>query len=410
MINRTNAEPVITGVGIVTSIGQGKEEFSASMFKGESAFGIMQRPGRQRDTQFLGAEMPPVRFAERIFSHLLRTASLPCEAALAALCEAWEEADLDGVDPYRIGLIIGGSNVQQREAMNQFERYRERLHLLRPSYGLSFMDSDLCGYCTEQFAIKGFAHTIGGASASGQLAVIKAAEALASGQVDVCIALGALTDLSYMECQALRFMGAMGSDVFLESPELACRPFDARRDGFIYGEACGAIVMERAGAAEKRKVAPYARVAGWGVTMDGNRNPNPTYEGELYALRTALEHAGVDPGKIDYVNPHGTGSLIGDEIELRAIRDGGLAQASINATKSLVGHSLSAAGVVEIIATLLQMRESRLHPTLNLDQPIDDRFHWIKQETVEKSIRYAVKLSMGFGGINTAVCLENLGQ
>lgn len=408
MINRTNTESVITGIGIVSAIGQGKEEFCTSLFNGESAFGIMQRPGRQRNTQFLGAEMAPIKFTERISSSLLRTATLSCEAALAALSEAWEEANLDEVEPQRIGLIIGGSNIQQRDLINQFDKYSERLHLLRPSYGLSFMDSDLCGYCTEQFAIKGFAHTVGGASASGQLAVIKAAEAVASGQVDVCIALGALMDISYMECQALRFMGAMGSDVFSENPKLACRPFDTRRDGFIYGEACGAIVIERPRTAEDRGVLPYARVAGWGVTMDGNRNPNPTYEGELYAVRAALEHAGVAPDKVDYVNPHGTGSLIGDEIELQVIRDCGLAKASINATKSLVGHSLSAAGVVEIISTLLQMRESRLHPTLNLDQPIDKNFHWIKQEAIEQPIRYALKLSMGFGGINTAVCLENL--
>src|SRR5262249_35323148 len=157
---------------------------------------------------------------------------------------AWNEARLADVDPRRIGLIVGGSNVQQRELTQLYEAHRESSAFLRPTYALSFMDSDLCGFCTAHFGIRGLAHTVGGASASGQLAIIEAAKAVLTNQVDVCIAVGALMDLSHWECRGLRAIGAMGSDRYADAPALACRPFDRDRDGFIFGESCGAVVIE----------------------------------------------------------------------------------------------------------------------------------------------------------------------
>jgi malonyl-ACP decarboxylase len=225
--------------------------------------------------------------------------------------------------------------------------------------------------------------------------------------VDVCIAVGALMDLSHWECRGLRAIGAMGSDRYADAPELACRPFDRDHDGFIFGESCGAVVIESLESSERRAMKPYAALRGWGVAMDGNRNSDPSLEGEMQAIRTALEASGWAPAQIDYVNPHGTGSMVGDETELKALRASGLDGFFLNATKSLIGHGLSAAGAVEIIATLLQMQSGRLHPTRNLENPIDPAFHWVKNESVDHQIGNALTLSMGFGGINTAMCWEN---
>ena len=409
MCSMKNPEPseiVITGVGVTSAIGQGRDAFVSSLMEGRHAFGVMQRPGRQNGTSFIGAEMQSLVFPDTFSKRLLRTASLSGKAALVTLQEAWDDAALNGIEPDRVGLVIGGSNVQQREQIQAHQSYENRVPYLSPTYGLSFMDSDLCGYCTEQFPIRGFAHTVGGASASGQLAVIQAAQAVLSGQADICIAMGALMDLSYWECQALRALGAMGSDRYGDAPELACRPFDLDRDGFIYGEACGAVVIETSSSAQRRGAKPYATVAGWAVGMDGNRNPNPSCEGETRVISQALEQAGLTPDAIDYINPHGTGSVIGDETELSALRDCGLSHAYINATKSITGHGLTAAGTVEIIATLLQMKESRLHPTRNLELPVDASFRWVWGNPVPHVIRNALNLSLGFGGINTAVCLR----
>jgi malonyl-ACP decarboxylase len=404
---------VVTGLGVISALGQGKEAFIAALLNGESRFEVMKRPGRQyrtesAATEFIGAEIASFAMPEKVPGGTRRTASLTGQVALATLDEAWNDAALADVDPTRIGLIVGGSNLQQRELSQIHEAYREKPQFLRPAYALSFMDTDVCGLCTETFGIEGLAYTLGGASASGQLAVLQAVRAVESGQVDVCIALGALMDLSFWECQGFRSLGAMGSSTFASDPARACRPFDRRRDGFIFGEACGALVIERAGTIRREGVNAYARITGWGVRMDGNRNANPSLSGEVSVIRQALNKAGLDAADIDYINAHGTGSGLGDETELQAIAHCGLRHAYINGTKSLTGHGLSSAGAVELVATVLQMRAGRLHPTRNLDDPIDDGYNWVRHECVQHTIERSLKMSMGFGGVNSALCLERI--
>jgi malonyl-ACP decarboxylase len=413
-----NPDVQVTGVGITSALGQGRTPFAEALFAGRHNFGVLARPGRQfsssslaslreeeAGTPFVGAEIDGPSMPPEIPESALRTASFPTRVALATLQEAWLDADLDDADPTAIGLFVGGSNFQQRDLVKTYESYQERAAFLRPTYGMSFLDTDVCGLCTELFGIKGFACTVGGASASGQLAVIQAVRAVRSGEMEIGIALGAMMDLSYWELHALRALGAMGSARFANRPELAARPFDRDRDGFIYGEACGAIVVERKDRIRTGKRPRYACIGGYGVVMDGNRNPNPSLEGEVSAIEKALELAGLPAGEIDYVNPHGTGSFVGDQVELDALMRCGLNRAHINATKSLTGHSISAAGVVEIVATIIQMEEQRLHPNRNLDNPIASDYNWVPAHSISHEIINALSLSFGFGGINTAICL-----
>ena len=411
---------VISGVAVTSAIGQGKTEFLSALLAARHRFDTMRRPGRQPPVRadaeaavqspqppgFLGAEIASLSTPPSVPASLLRTASFSGQVAVATLHEAWVDAALDDVEPARIGLIVGGSNVQQRDLVQAHDAYRGREQFLRPTYGMSFMDSDLCGLCTQAFGIRGFAYTVGGASASGQVAVIEAIHALQSGRVDVCIAMGALMDLSYWECRGLRSLGAMGSDRYAHEPASACRPFDRDRDGFIFGEACGALVIEKLRTASRTGRRPYARVAGWAMGVDANRNPNPSVEGEVAVIKAALERANVAPADIDYINPHGTGSAIGDITELESIRQCGLGHARINATKSIVGHGLSAAGAVETVAVVLQMQAGRLHPTRNLDNPLDASLDWVGTGAAAHTMENALNLSMGFGGVNTAVCLQ----
>lgn len=402
---------LITGLGVTTAVGQGVDAVTAGLLGGKHNFGVMQRPGRQAPTSpegeattaFLGAEISDLQLPTIVPRSLTRTASFTAQVALTTLAEAWQDAGLDDVDPTRIGLIVGGSNVQQRELELIHQKYAGKAQFLRPTYAMSFMDSDIGGMCTELFGIKGLAMTVGGASASGQVAILQAANAIKSGQVDVCIALGALMDLSHWECQGFRSLGAMGSHRYAESPELACRPFDTDRDGFIFGEACGAIVLEKE---PRSTTTPYAKLAGWGMSMDANRNPDPSLAGEKDVIAKALAMADLRAGDIDYVNPHGTGSHIGDETELAAIAQSGLSHAYLNATKSIFGHGLTAAGAVEFAATLLQMRAGKLHPTRNLVQPMLTDYNWVQHDAVTHSIQNALTMSMGFGGVNTALCVS----
>lgn len=407
------ASLAITGVGITSAIGQGRRAFADALLAGEHRFAVMRRPGRQASdphggdaTAFVGAEIGRLALPETLQASKLRNASWTAQVALATLQEAWDDAGLCDLDPTRIGLIVGGSNVQQREIAETILKYREKVEFIRPTHAMSFMDTDLCGLCSETFGIRGLAISVGGASASGQLAVIQAAEAVRSGRLDACIALGALMDLSAFECQAFRSLGAMGSDRFGATPPLACRPFDADHDGFIYGESCAAVVLRRDDGTLPAAAKRYATLEGWALAWDGNRNPNPSLDGEVTVIRGALAMAGLTAKDIDYVNPHGTGSAVGDETELAALRACGLAHARINTTKSLVGHGLSAAGIVELVAVLLQMEAGHLHPSRNLERPIDPGFGWVGTEAVEHRIARALNMSMGFGGINTAVCVQ----
>ncbi|WP_405180883.1 hypothetical protein OG225_06725 [Nocardia sp. NBC_01377] len=413
MPNHTSSsgDIVITGVGVTSAIGQGTTDFTTALLNGDHAFSVMRRPGRQVPTgkghpatPFLGAELAEVAMPPTVRRGVLRAASLSSRVALTTLDEAWHDARLSEVAPDRIGLVVGGSNLQQRELTQLHARYADTPEFLSPTYGMTFMDTDLCGFCTQLYPIRGFAYTLGGASGSGLLAALQAIRAVQSGLVDACVAVGALCDISYWECLAFRAMGAMGSDRYADDASSACRPFDRHRDGFVYGEACGAIVVERD--RTRHHHAPYARFLGAGTAVDGNRNPNPSLEGEISVIQAALREAKLNADEIDYVNPHGTGSVIGDEIELQALQHCGLASARINATKSITGHGLTAAGMVEVIATVLQMRERRLHPTRNLSEPIDTSFNWVEKAAVSDPIDTAVSLSIGFGGTSSAICLR----
>jgi malonyl-ACP decarboxylase len=399
------SELVITGVGITTPLGQGRADVQQALLQGRTAFRVMQRPGRQKGgSRFLGAEIEALRLPIDVPEKLQRSISWSTQVALATAAEAFGDAQLEAVDPRRIGLVVGGSNLQQRDLMLTQEAYRERLEFLRPTYGQMFMDTDIAAVCAESLGIQGFAYSAGGASASGHLAIVQALHAVQAGRADACVAIGALMDLSCFECQGFRALGAMGSDRFADDPDAACRPFDRLHDGFIYGENCGAVVIQRATQARSK---PYAWVRGWSYQADAHRNPDPSLAAEMRAIDTAVEMSGIAASDFDYLNPHGTGSVLGDDIELQALKNCGLSGARINATKSLLGHGLSAAGTVEVIATLLQMQAGKLHPTANLREPIDPSFSWVRDEACQHEMRNALNTSFGFGGINSAICLSN---
>ena len=387
---------VVTGIGVASGLGHGKDAFRAGLFEGRRVFAPLVRPGRQRGDDsppFFGVEMPdpPSILPPRVE----RTAGLSGRAAVAVLDEAWREAGLDRVAPERIGLIVGGTNLMAREQFLSLRDYAARLDFLPPRHGHVFLDTDICGLCASQFPIRGFAHTIGAASASGAAAIVAAVEAVRSGRVDACIALGALQDVSALDLQGFRALGALGAGP-------VCRPMDGGHDGFLYGEACAALVVTRP---EHAGDTAYGRVLGTGFCTDGSRGPEPNSNGQVRAAQDALAAAGLAAADIDYVNGHATGTPSGDDAELETLRRLGLGHARVNATKSIIGHGLSAAGAVEAAAVLIQMREGLLHPTLHLEAPLDEGFGWVRGAVQEHRVRHALKLSFGLGGSNVALVL-----
>lgn len=410
----TSSHPVsleITGMGIVTSIGQGVAAFGDALFSGKTQFDYLKRPGRQGSKPFIGAELPDIAVRSLLPEHssLLRSATWSSQIATLAVSEAWNDAKLTAskVNPERIGLVVGGSNFQQGHQQQTWQRYQSRPEFLRPTYGLTVWDTDTVGLLSQCFGICGEGYSVGGASASGSVAIIHAARQILMGVTDISIAVGALFDISAWECQGLINLGAMGSERFADSPHSACRPFDRDRDGFIYGEGCGVLILEKTDCARQRGVSSHGKLIGWGFALDGNRSPEPSEKGEARAVNAALAMAHIKPEQINYVNTHGTSSPLGDKTEVAALKSVGLAHCLINATKSLTGHCLSAAGVVEAIATLLQIKAQRCHPTHNLINPIDSTLHWVKETAISAEINYAISNSFAFGGINTAILIAN---
>lgn len=400
----------ITGMGIVTAIGQEVAPFREALLSGKTQFCHLKKTGRENSQPFIGAELPDIDVKSKVpqYSRLLRSVTWSSHVGLLAVAEAWEDAKLtySQVNPERIGLVIGGSNLQQRYQQQTWQRYQSRSEFIRPTYGLTVWDTDILGLLSQCFQIRGEGYSVGGASASGAVAIIHAARQILMGVSDISIVVGSLFDISAYECQGLLNLGAMGSERFVDRPDLACRPFDRDHDGFIYGEGCGVLVLERTNHAQKRGVVSQGKLIGWGLNLDGNRSSDPSQKGEERAMNAALTMADIKPEQVDYVNTHGTSSPLGDQVEVAALKSVRLNHCLLNSTKSLTGHCLTAAGVVEAIATLLQMNYNFCHPTHNLVNPIDNTLNWVKGTALQAEIKYAISNSFAFGGINTAILIK----
>ncbi len=409
---------VVAGMGVITAIGDNISSFKESLKAGKSRFGYLEFQCNDSEKKYICSRIEGFSYQDRIkkedeteitkFCKKLRNASYSSQLSLITALEAWKDAKLDDKEiDNKTSLIVAGSNFHQLETRQMQEKYRDKVNLIRPAYGLTFLDTDVVGVLSEAFKIRGEGYTLGGASASGNVGIIHGARQIKNQDADRVVVVGAMMHLSEFELQGLINLGAMGGASYFDQPDKACRPFDKKHEGFIYGEGCGCIILETRGSARKRGANIYGSIEGYGLCLDANRNPNPSMIGEATAMKKAVQMAGLNADQIDYINSHGTASVIGDETEIEAIKKTGLSNAVINATKSLTGHTLSAAGVIECIASLIQMNEGFYHPTCNLDNPIDADLNWVDNNLKIKKAEYALSNSFGFGGINSAIVIRS---
>jgi len=399
-------EVIVSGIGIVSPVGCGASNFLDGLLTSRANFAVMSRPGRQCESSFVGAQIDDsLAFADAPSERLRQT--LAARAAVTAASQAIAQACLDESDLAHTALYLGGGNLQQRELVLMHEKHRASPTYVSPVYGLNFQDTDVAAYCAQALGTRAGMMVLHAASASGLVALVEAAQAIAEGRFQRCLVIGGLQDISHWEAQALTNMGAMAALAADQEPMALNRPFDRNRRGFVYGEGCAALMLERADSCN-RDVEPIARLAGWAILNDGSRSPAASTAAEVAVIERALAVAGLQAAQIDYVNPHGSGSLQGDEVELSALRKAGLNGAYLNSTKSITGHTLTACGAVETVATVLQMRASRLHASRNLSTPLATDFNWVGQQPVQARIQNALKLSYGFGGINAALCLTSV--
>lgn len=414
---------VVTGMGIISSIGNDLVEFKKSLKSGHCGIDFIEFLPSSSFPVKIGAQIKGFSFLSTIDKYLqysevrvdkakkiARRYSYPIQASAISAIEAWIMARLDKLEfpRERIGVVIAGSNITLKLKYDMDQKFVESPEYVLPSYALNFMDTDLVGILSEIFEIQGEGFSVGGASASGNVGIIKASQLIRHGIVDACLVVGALADLSPTELQGFHNLGALGGKTFSCSPQKACRPFDSLHEGFIYGQASGSLVLESLEFAEKHGGKILAEILGESLILDGNRLSNPNENGEAKAMESALRCAGIQFCEVDYINAHGTSTPLGDITEINAISrvfKKHFTDIWINSTKGLTGHCLYSAGIVEAIATIIQMNEGFLHPNLNLIDPINKEGRFVGQTAQNDNINVAMSNSFGFGGINTSIVL-----
>ncbi|WP_042214187.1 beta-ketoacyl synthase N-terminal-like domain-containing protein [Paenibacillus borealis] len=411
----------VTGMGILSPAASGVEAFGRTLKDGRSGVGYLQGltyPGGQ---PLIGAELSGEGLQEsfrryegelsRNAGRLFRISGKSIQASALAGAEAWQQAKLNIRKPEaeRIGLIVAGSNISPAVSYAAMKECGERPELLHPRYALNYMDTHQLGVLSEMFGIQGEGATVGGASASGNAAVLKAAQLIQLGIADVCMVIGPLADLSPLELQGFINIGAYGGRSFHDAPAAACRPFDSRHEGFIFGQASACLILEGADGAKSREAEVLATIAGGAATLDGHSLSDPSEDGQVRTMEQALRSAGLTPSDIDYINAHGTSTPLGDVTELKSISRvfrSHVSHIRLNSTKALTGHCLYAAGVVEAVATILQMQGNFLHPLPSLENPISREHRFASSQAEQASITYGLSNSYGFGGINTGIIIR----
>lgn len=409
----------ITGMGVLTAHGLGVPVLMEALQSGVSHF--------KKTAHFPTLSLPVIaallnefnfEIELKKFSHLPnmlieraykagRRAPLTIQASLLAALEAWSQARLAErtTESTRIGLVVAGQNTTQAYQYQMHNAFHHQLSYLPPTYALHFMDTDQIGTLSEVFNIQGEGFTVGGASASGNVAIIQACRLIQQGLVDICLVVGTLADLSPLEIQGFHHIGALGGKQFQDKPEKACRPFDTQHEGFIWGQASGCLVLE-----SLTDVRALATIAGTAMNLDANRLANPNLASEIKVMRQALANAKLSTTDLQYINTHGSSSPLGDHTEIKAIKEvwgDAIQNVWLNSTKSITGHCLWSAGIIEAIATILQIENHWLHPNLNLEIPIDDTCQFIGNKYQKMQITSALTNSFGFGGINTSIVISS---
>lgn len=422
---------VITGLGLVTPLGAGVDSVWKRLIAGESG----SRPIEHFDTSELAckiaAQVPWIdgqdggspdfdgafdpdsvmsaRDRKRVDKFILYAIAAADEAVTDSgwRPESDEEKCRTGV---MIGSGIGGLETVYNASILLKEKGPRRIG---PFVIPSMLINLASGQVSIRHGFKGPNQSVVTACSTGAHAIGDAAEIISRGDADVMVAGGAEAAICYLGIACFVASRALTTG-FNETPEKASRPYDADRDGFLMGEGSGIVILEDYEHAKARGAKIYAEVAGYGLSGDAHHitAPAPDGNGAYRSMQMALNHAGLMPAEIDYVNAHGTSTPLGDEIELKAVENlfGDAARNLVmSSTKSSIGHLLGAAGAVETIFSTLAIRDNICPPTLNLDNPsIETPINLAANKAVERPVRAALSNSFGFGGTNASLVLREV--
>ncbi len=404
---------VITGMGALTPLGLGVEETWEGLVAGRS--------GITEITQFDASEMP-IRIAGEVkgfdptdyinFKEARRMARCS-HLALAAGFQAMADAGLGDHVPHpeRSGVVMGTGVGGFEAGLEAWEIFKTRgLRRVNPFTAMSMLSNMPAHHLSLQFQCQAYNNTVVTACAAGTQAIGEAAEAIRRGAVDLMLAGGVEGMIHEVIIGAFTVMRVLASDN--ENPEKACKPFDARRDGFVSAEGSAVMVLERLDKALDRGARIYAEVLGYAANTDAYHAaiPDPEGAGASRAMKWALENAGVSPGEIDYINAHGPGTEVGDPVETKAIKGlfGAYAyEVPVSSTKSMVGHALGGGGAIEAVACAKTITEGVIHPTINYEVPDPEcDLDYVPNESRQADVRTTLSNSFGLGGQNACLVLR----
>ena len=405
---------VVTGMGTITPVGNDVATTWRSLIEGKS--------GTAPITKFDASNFP-VKFAAEVkgFNPLdfmdrkeAKRADQYTQYAVAAARQAMTNANLverNGMDPDRIGVIIGSGIGGLKSFEEQHDVYRERgVGKISPFFIPMFIADIAAGIVSMMFNAKGPNYATVSACATSAHAIGDAYRTIQYGDADVMITGGAEATVTPMAIGGFANMKALSERN--DSPETASRPFDSTRDGFVMGEGAGVLILEELEHALARGATIYAEIVGYGATGDAYHltAPAPDGEGAQRAMKRALRDAGLEPKDIQYINAHGTSTPANDFNETRAIKAvfGEHAKTvNVSSTKSATGHMLGAAGAVEAVVSAMVVGTGIIPPTINYQNPDPELdLNYTPNKSVERDVNAVLSNSFGFGGHNTTLAIK----
>lgn len=404
---------VITGMGVVTPIGETVDLFWDRLIDGRSGVRNVTLFDTTKFDVKIGGECTDfdcnAHIDKKLSKRMDRYAQLALVAAREAVAHSGLDLSTENLD--RIGVITGTGI----GGLWELETQKERLMTKGPRRVSAFtipklMVNAASGNISIEFGMRGLANAVGTACASATDAMGAALAQIRIGTIDVVVTGGSEAALSPLGLASFAAMKALSSrDV---PPEQASSPFDRGRDGFVLGEGAGILVFEELEHAKKRGARIFAEVAGYGASSDGNHITQPQEDGRgaAAAVRYALADAEVNPDQVEYINAHGTSTPLGDRAETRAVKSVFGAHAyklAMSSTKSSIGHLLGASGGVELISTVMAFLHGVLPPTINLEHPDDEcDLDYVPKTARDAKIDVAMSNSFGFGGHNACLVVK----
>jgi len=412
LINMNDRRVVITGMGVVTPLGNSVETFWSNLRNGVSGIGIIDAFDTSGYDCKIGGQIhdfdpkqffknpKDVRRTDR-FTHLAMAAAKMAVADSGIDIDNLKERDRFGVI---VSTGIGGLKTLQDQLQILLTRGPGR----NSPFTIPMLISNMAGgVISMEFNLRGPNLCIVTACATSNNAIGESWRIIRSGDADIFLAGGA--EASIVEIGVAGFSAMKALSTRNDEPERASRPFDRDRDGFVMSEGSGVVVVEELEHARARGAKIYCEITGYGISADAYHMtaPPPDGEGAARAMQLALEHARILPEQVDYINAHATSTDIGDLCETRAIKQifaDHAYKVSISATKSMTGHLLGGAGGIEMAACALAIRDSVIPPTINLENPGEEcDLDYTANIAREKKVRVALNNSFGFGGHNATL-------